>query len=266
LDESGIHPTAIVDPAAQIDPTASIDAYSIIGPNVKIGARARIGPHAVVAGWTELGEDVRVWPFAAIGNEPQDQSYGGWRSFVRVGARTDIHEGATIHRGTTEDSETVVGSDCMLMNNAHVAHNCRVADRVVVASGALLAGYVTVGERAFISGNAAIHQFCRIGRLAMIAGIARARRDIPPFATLSHDTRIDGLNVIGMKRNGVGKEARNELLRIVRVLRSNPDNQKATVREFLAETKIAEVKEFLEFILEPSKRGCAAFAARDVRL
>jgi len=263
--EPRIHPTAIVDPKAQIDPTASIGAYSVIGPNVSIAAGVSIASHVVVSGWTDIGEDARLWPFAAIGHEPQDRSYGGWRSFVRVGPRTLIHESATIHRGTTEDSETIVGADCMLMNNAHVAHNCTVGDFVTIASGAVLAGYVTVGERAFISGNAAVHQFCRIGRLAMIAGIARARRDVPPFATLSHDTRIDGLNIIGMKRAGISREARGELMRMVRVLRGNPGQLKTVVAQLANEMATPEAREFIHFILEPSKRGCGAFAPRDTR-
>jgi len=265
VEEHGIHSTAIVDPGAHVDPTALIGPFSVVGPDVTIGARAHIGPHVVVAGWTEIGEDVRIWPFASIGHEPQDSSYGGWRSFTRVGAGTQIHEGATIHRGSAEDSETVVGAHCLLMNNAHVAHNCRVGDSVTLASGAVLGGHVTIGERAFISGNAAVHQFCRIGRLAMIAGIARARRDVPPFATLSHDTRIDGLNIVGMKRAGIDREARSELLRMVRVLRGKSAELTTTVAQLLTEAKSPEAKEFLDFIVEPSKRGCGAFAPRDSR-
>jgi len=263
--EPGIHPTAIVDPNARVDDSASIGAYAIIGPNVTLGPRVRVDPHAAVAGWTDIGEDSRLWPFAAVGYEPQDRSYGGWRAFVRVGARTLIHEGATIHRGTNEDTATVVGDDCMLMNNAHVAHNCTVANGVTIASGAVLAGHVTIGERAFISGNAAVHQFCRIGRVAMIAGIARARRDVPPFSTLSHDTRIDGLNIVGMKRAGVSREARTELMHMVRVLRKEPGELKTVVARLAGEVSTPEAREFAEFILAPSKRGCGAFAPRDTR-
>jgi len=263
--EPGIHPTAIVDPKARVDPTASIGAYAIVGPDVTIGARVRLDPHAAVAGWTEIGEDSRLWPFAAVGYEPQDRSYGGWRTFVRIGARVLVHEGATVHRGTREDSATVIGNDCMLMNNAHVAHNCTLEDGVTIASGAVLAGHVTIGTRAFISGNAAVHQFCRIGRIAMIAGIARARRDVPPFCTLSHDTRIDGLNVVGMKRAGVGREARQELLHMVRVLRRDPGELKTVAARLGAEATTPEAREFAEFIVTPSKRGCGAFAPRDTR-
>ena len=263
--EPGIHPTAIVDPKAQVDSTASIGAYAIVGPDATIGARVRLDPHALVSGWTEIGEDSRLWPFAAVGCEPQDRSYGGWRTFVRVGARALIHEGATIHRGTMEDTSTIVGDDCMLMNNAHVAHNCTVANGVTIASGAVLAGHATIGERAFISGNAAVHQFCRIGRVAMIAGIARARRDVPPFSTLSHDTRIDGLNVVGMKRAGISREARMELMRMVRVLRKDPGELKTVVARLAEEVTTPEAREFAEFILTPSKRGCGAFAPRDTR-
>ncbi|MHC4956458.1 MAG: acyl-ACP--UDP-N-acetylglucosamine O-acyltransferase, partial [Planctomycetota bacterium] len=164
---SAIHPTAIIDPQAEIDPTAEIGPYSVVGPDVKLGPGVSIGPNSVITGWTELEEGVRVWPFAAVGHAPQDLGYKGARSFVRVGARTQLREGVTVHRGTGEDSWTVIGADCLMMNNAHVAHNCTVGDSVILASGVLLAGHVSVGDRAFISGNAAVHQFCRVGRLAM---------------------------------------------------------------------------------------------------
>ena len=263
--EPGIHPTALVDPAASVDATASIGAYAIIGPHVSIGARVRVDPHAVVTGWTEIGEDSRIWSFAAIGYEPQDRSYDGCRSYVRVGARTLLHEGAVVHRGTAEDSSTVIGDDTMLMNHAHVAHNCTVGNGVTIGSGAVLAGHVTIGDRVFISGNAAVHQFCRIGRIAMIAGIARARRDVPPFSTLNHDTRIDGLNIVGMKRAGIGRDARTELMRMVRTLRAEPGDLKTVVADLAESAVSAEAKEFAQFILTPSKRGCGAFSPRDTR-
>jgi len=266
LSAPRIHPTAIVDARAEIDPTAEIGALAWIGPDVKLGPRVVIGPHAFITGWTELAEDVRVWPFASIGCEPQDLSYDGSPTYVRIGARTQIREGATIHRGTIEGSETVVGTDCLFMNHAHAGHNARVGNHVILANGALLAGHVTVGDRCFLSGNATAHQFVRIGRLAMLAGNSRARRDVPPFTTLNHDTRIDGINAVGMKRNGVTREARGELLMMVRTLRSLEGGFEETVERFRREAKSGEAAEFVAFLQTPSKRGSCPFSPRDSQL
>ena len=266
LSAPRIHPTALIDPAAQVDSTAQVGAYAIVGPDVRLGPDVNIGPHAFITGWTELAESVRVWPFASVGCEPQDLSYDGARTYVRIGARTQIREGVAIHRGTAEDSETVIGADCLFMNHSHVAHNCRVGDNVIFANGALLGGHVTVGDRCFLSGNATAHQFVRIGRLAMLAGNSRARRDVPPFTTLNHDTRIDGINAVGMKRNGVTREARGELLMMVRTLRSLQGGFEETVERFRREAKSGEAAEFVAFLQTPSKRGSCPFSPRDSQL
>ena len=262
LSAPRIHPTAIVDAHAEIDETAEIGAYACIGPDVVLGPGVVIAPHAFITGWTTLAEEVRVWPFASIGCEPQDLSYDGSRTYVRIGARTLIREGVTIHRGTTAESETVVGSDCLFMNHAHVGHNGRLGNNVIMANGSLLGGHVTIGDRCFLSGNATAHQFVRVGRLAMLAGNSRARRDVPPFTTLNHDTRIDGINAVGMKRAGISREARGELLFMVRTLRSLDGGFNARVDLFRREAQTDEGREFIEFLQQPSKRGSCPFTPR----
>jgi UDP-N-acetylglucosamine acyltransferase len=255
-----IHPTATVENGARLDPSVEVGAGAYIGPDVVLKAGVKIGPSAVVLGWTTLEEGVRVWPHAVVGGEPQDWSYDGARSFVRVGPRTLIREHVTIHRGSKEGNETTIGADCMLMNSAHVAHDCKVADHVTLAGGALLAGHVQLAERVFLAGNAAIHQFACVGRLAMIGGLRRVPRDVPPFVTVNSDDAIDGVNVVGLRRAGVDKSGRNELVKVVGELRDGSDPVSTILDRFSPQTP--EGREFKHEMLNPRRRGWMSFAAR----
>ena len=255
-----IHETAIVEEGARIAPSVEIGPYAVIGADVELKAGVRIGPHAVIFGWTTLEEDVRVWPHAALGCEPQHLSYDGARSYVRIGPRTQIREHATVHRGLQEGNETVIGADCMLMNGAHVAHDCLVGDHVTIAGGALLGGHVEVGDRVFVAGNVGIHQFSFVGRLAMIGGLRRVPRDVPPFVTVNADDAIDGVNVVGLRRIGIDKQAQRELVRLVGDLRSARESQAAILKR--ADPQSPEAREFVEEMLHPRRRGWMTFAPR----
>ena len=255
-----IHPTATVEKGARLAASVEVGPYAFVGSGVELHDDVRIGPHAVILGATTLEEGVRVWPHAVIGGEPQDWSYAGATSFVRVGPRTRIREHVTIHRGSKEGGTTIVGADCMLMNCSHVAHDCRIGDHVTLAGGALIAGHVQIERNAFIAGNAAVHQFSWIGRLVMIGGLRRVPRDVPPFVTVNRDDSIDGVNTVGLRRSGIGKDARNELVRLVGELRTAREPLATLLAQ--AEPRSAEAREFVDAMLSPRRRGWMPFGRR----
>ncbi|HET7746028.1 MAG TPA: acyl-ACP--UDP-N-acetylglucosamine O-acyltransferase, partial [Vicinamibacteria bacterium] len=201
---ASVHPTALVDPSARLAAGVRIGPFAVVEADTVLGARTEIRAHAVVKRFTSLGEDNVVHEGAVLGGEPQDVHFQGADSFVRIGHRNRIREGVTVHRATTPDGATVIGSDCFLMACAHVAHDCHLADRVIMANNTALAGHVHIGERAFLSGGVVVHQFCRIGRLAMVGGNAKVVQDCLPFViTDGLPARARGLNVVGLRRAGV---------------------------------------------------------------
>jgi UDP-N-acetylglucosamine acyltransferase len=199
---------------ANIHPTAVIEDGAVIGEGTEIG------PHAAIYRHVTLGPNCRIHAGAIIGDVPQDLAFKNVESYVRIGANCVIREHVTIHRGTKADTSTIVGDDCYLMTNSHVAHNVRLGSRVIVASGALLAGYVEVGDLAFVSGSSVVHQFVRIGRLAMLSGLSGIGKDVPPFCTTRgfEVNRIGGLNVVGMRRAGMAPAQRAEVKRAFKLL------------------------------------------------
>ncbi|HXG63636.1 MAG TPA: acyl-ACP--UDP-N-acetylglucosamine O-acyltransferase [Blastocatellia bacterium] len=198
-----IHPTAIIGEGARLGAGVTIGPYAVIESGAQIGDRAEVRAHAVVKRYTTLGPDNVVHEGAVLGGEPQDVGYRECESYLRVGGRNRIREGVTLHRGTAPGSETVIGSDCFLMAYAHVAHNCRLGDRVIIANNVALAGHVEIEDQAFISGGVVVHQFCRIGRLAMLGGNSKIVQDCLPFViTDGVPGRAAGLNLVGLRRAG----------------------------------------------------------------
>jgi UDP-N-acetylglucosamine acyltransferase len=253
--EVSIHPSAVVDPRAAIGEGVRIEPYAVIGPEVRIGARVHIGAHVVIDGRTELGDDVRVWPGAVLGAEPQDRHYQGEPTGVRIGPRTHVREHVTVHRATGADGLTVIGPDVLLMIHCHVAHNCNVGAGATIAGGALLAGHVEVGPRAIVSGNVVVHQFVRIGRLAMIGGGSRVARDVPPFALLVGDSRIRGLNGVGIRRNDFSREEQSELRVLYRLLYRSDLPLEEAIGRIDAQAVTEAGRELLTFLRAPSQRG-----------
>lgn len=256
-----IHPTAVVDPAASIHPTATIGPYAVIGPHVEIGEGCEIMASAYVDN-TRMGRFNTIHPHAVLGGDPQSLGFDKKiRSWVRLGDNNTVRELAQIHRGLTEGSETTVGSGCFLMATAHVAHDCAIGNEVVITNGALVAGHVTVGDRAFISGPSGIHQYCRIGRLAMIGGMSGVSRDVPPFCTVRGDIAfLIGINVVGLRRAGVGTAARTAVKQAFRMLfragKSLPEALRQVRVQYEGRTDMpAEVEELLAFCETKSKRG-----------
>lgn len=250
------HPTAIIDSRAEVDPDVEVGPYAVIERDVRIHSGCRIGPHAVILPHTTLAPRCRVHSGAVIGDLPQEIAFKGCRSFVQIGAGTVIREGVTIHRGTEEDTVTRVGEQCFLMVNSHVGHNALVGDRVIMANGALLGGRVEIGDGVFISGNSAVHQFVKVGRLAMLAGLAGVSKDLPPFCTVHGATinKLGGLNTVGMRRAGISAADRQAVKRVFSAICASDLNVSQAIARIEQENLDGPALEFLEFV-KSSKRG-----------
>jgi len=254
-----IHPTAIVADGARIADGVEIGPYAIIGPHVSIGKGTRVGPHAVIDGWTTIGEDNVIFHHASVGAIPQDLKYRGEQTYLRIGDRNIIREFATLHLGTvTGDGETTVGNDNLFMAYSHVAHDCHIGNGVVMANVATLAGHVTVEDYVVLGGLCAVHQFVRIGAHAMIGGGTLVTNDIPPFVIATgegRDTRLRGLNLVGLKRRGFTDESISHLKKAYRIL-SLGKNTLQTALERL-EHDLEQTPEIVRLItfIRSSQRG-----------
>jgi UDP-N-acetylglucosamine acyltransferase len=251
-----VHPTAIVDPRAEIDLSADVGPHVVVAGPVRIGPRTRVMAGAYLAGETEIGADNVIHPGAVIGHEPQDLAYDGAPTGLRIGARNVFREHSEVHRATRPGTWTEIGDDNYLMARAHVAHNCRLGNGVIVASGTLLAGHVTVGDRAFLSGNCVVHQHVRIGELVMMRGLARASRDLPPFAIVDGTHTVRGLNRVGLRRAGFDRERMRALAAAFRILFRVRTNLGEAMARVEAEVRSPDVDALLVF-LRDSHRGVA---------
>ena len=252
-----IHPTAIIDSRAEIDFSAQIGPCVVVEGPVRVGARTRVLAHAVLAGGVTLGEDNEVHYGAVLGHVPEDSAFEGKESFLHIGARNVFREHVQVQRGTKPGSETSIGDDNLFMHNSHVAHNCRIGNRAIIAAGALLSGYVELGDRAFVSGNCVVHQFVRIGRLAMMRGLSRTSRDVPPFCIMDGTHTVRALNLVGLRRAGFAREEIHALRRVFRTLflrRQNLRNALARIGE--TETDQPAVRELVDFIRESTRGVC----------
>lgn len=208
-----IHKTAIVDAQAVIGADVTIGPYCIVGPDVTLGDGVELKSHVVIDGRTTVGAGTRIFPFAAVGLQPQDLKYAGEPSLLTIGSNNVIREYATMHPGTEGGGmETKIGDNCLFMLGAHVAHDCVVGDHVIMANNASIAGHVTLGDSAILGGLAGVHQYVRIGAHAMIGGMSAVDQDLIPFGSASGErASLSGLNIIGMKRRGFDRDAINGL-------------------------------------------------------
>ena len=203
-----IHKTAIVDPKAKISANVNIGPYSIIGPNVEIGEDTDINSHVSIAGYTKIGKKNKIYPFASIGNNPQDLKYKGEKSSLEIGSGNTIREYVSINPGTDGGGGlTKIGNNCLFMVSSHVAHDCVIGDNVVAVNNVAIGGHVQIDDNAIIGGNSAIHQYIRIGKFAMIGGICAVIRDVIPYG-LVHGNRsvLQGINLIGLRRNNISNQ------------------------------------------------------------
>ena len=256
VTEAQVHPTAIVDDAAELGEGVVVGPYSIVGPNVSIGARTVLGSHVVVERDTEIGEACRISHGAVLGTDPQDLKYAGEETRLVVGDRTVIREYATLNRGTSALGYTRVGSDCMLMSYVHVAHDCVLGDHVILSNAVNMAGHVFIGDWAIIGGMTPIHQFVRIGPHAFVGGQSRISKDIPPFVKAAGiPVELYGLNSVGLQRRGFSEEVRRELKRAYRLFFASTHNTTQALARAREELRaMPEVDEFLSFF-EASARG-----------
>lgn len=255
-----IHPTAIVDRRAQIDASAEIGPYVIVDGPVVIGPRTRVNAHAVLLGQTTIGADNRIDAGAVLGAEPEDLSFSGQDSYTRIGNGNVIREHVQVQRGTKPGSSTEIGDGNFLMHHAHVAHNCRLGNRTILAAGATLAGYVQIDDQAFISGNCVIHQFVRVGRLALLRGLSRSSRDVPPFCIMDWTHTVRAINQVGLRRAGFSAVQLRALRRAFARLFGQRGNLRLAVDELAAQPQPPEVIELLDFIRGSTRGVC--FGAR----
>jgi UDP-N-acetylglucosamine acyltransferase len=260
-----IHPTAILHPHAKLDPTVQVGPYAVIDGGVELGADCVVGPHVYLTGLTTIGVGNRFHAGCVIGDAPQDLKYKDEPTRLRIGDHNVFREHFTAHRSTKADAETVIGSHNFFMVNTHVAHNCVVGDRVILANGALLGGHVEVQDRAFISGNCCVHQFCRIGTLALMQGNSAISKDLPPFTMALRVNEICGLNSVGLRRAGYTAEQRLELKRLYHQLFRGGKNLRTALGEAREKFSGGAAKILLDFVAGAKRGVCADLGRATVK-
>lgn len=252
-----IHPTAIIDPSAQIDDNVSIGPYSIIKSDVKIGSGTTIGPYTTIENYVTIGEDCQIYQYASIGGAPQDLKFHGEQSYLEIGSGTIIREFVTINRGTEAGGGiTKVGEHNYLMAYTHIAHDCITGKQVILANNSTLAGHVIIGDNATIGGLVAIHQFVNVGDYAYIGGKSAVVKDIPPYVIAAGDrATLHGLNNVGLKRHQFSNSTIKELKKTYRIFFRIGLTVKQAIERVKAEVEqLPEVKNFIDFIIK-STRG-----------
>ncbi len=254
---TAVHPMALVDPQAVLEAGVDVGPYAVVGPQVRIGSRTRIGAHCVIEGDTTIGSDCQLFTGAVIGSIPQDLKYTGEKTQLIIGDRNRIREYVTINSGTKGGGgKTVIGSDCLLMAYSHVAHDCFIGNQVVIANSAALAGHILVEDAAVIGGLVGIHQFVRVGTLAIIGGLSRVVQDVPPYATcVGYPAKVFGVNTEGLRRAGISKDAKEHLRKAFRVLFHSGLLMSHAIDQVAQDANhCPEVDHLLSFIRQ-SKRG-----------
>ena len=254
-----IHPTAIVEDGAQLGEDVEIGPYATIAADVKLGARTVVQQGAIIRGHSTIGEDCQIFPYACIGMKTQDLKYkAGSVSYVEIGNRTVIREFATVHLGTADGEKTIIGDDCLFMAYCHAAHGCVLGNHVICSNSVQLAGDVHIKDWAIIGGCAASHQFCTVGRHAMVGGMSKIRQDVPPFMLCDMEgstQKVIGPNVVGLTRRGFSRDTIAALKEAFRfIYHSGLNRSQALERVENDIEQIPEVKELVEFYRN-SKRG-----------
>lgn len=254
MNVAQIHPTAVVDPRAELADDVQVGPYAVIEGPVRIGRGTRVWPHAYLAAPLEIGENCQVHIGTILGHQHQalrEPQEGG----VRIADRCILREYATIHRASRRGEWTTIGPGSLLMGFSHVAHDCRIGSRVILSNGALVAGHVTVEDRAILSGHVAVHQFVRIGTLAMVGGLARVNKDVPPYLLVKGDSEVWAINSVGLKRAGFSIETRRKIREAYRLLyRAGLNTSQALHAIKKLNDMPREVRHLVRFVQE-SQRG-----------
>jgi UDP-N-acetylglucosamine acyltransferase len=250
-----IHPTAIVEPGAQLADDVIIGPYCTVSAEAVIGRGTELISHVVIAGNTTLGEENRVSPFAVLGGRTQDLKFKGGSPGVKIGNKNTIREYVTVNAATNDGDYTVVGDQCLLMAYSHVAHCCRVGSQVIIANGVQIAGHVTIEDQATIEGMVGIVQFLRVGRMAFIGGLSKVSKDVPPFMIAHGDPiEVRGFNRVGMERRGCSDAARKAIKEAYRILyRAEEPLQEAITRLEKELKPIDELNELIAFCRSAEK-------------
>ncbi|WP_374643778.1 acyl-ACP--UDP-N-acetylglucosamine O-acyltransferase [Tabrizicola sp.] len=252
-----IHPSAFVEEGATIGEHCHIGPFAVIGPEVVLGDRVVVKSHAVITGWTELGDDCTVWPFACVGEVPQDLKFKGERTRLTVGARTRIREGATLNTGTEGGGGvTRVGEDCLIMTGAHVGHDAQIGDRVILVNHVAIAGHCVLGDDVIVGGLSGVHQWVRIGQGAIIGALTMVTNDVIPYGLVQAPRgELDGLNLVGLKRRGVDRAEITALRAAYQVLAQEEGSFQDRARKLAEDSDLPLVREIAEFILAKSDRS-----------
>jgi UDP-N-acetylglucosamine acyltransferase len=252
-----IHPTAIIDPKADIDSNVDVGPHSIVGANVKIGSGTVIGPHVVIQPYVEIGPDCHIFQYASIGAIPQALKFEGEETYVKIGRGTVIREFVTVNRGTGFGGGiTEVGEENFLMAYVHIAHDCKTGRKAILANNATLAGHIVIEDFVTVGGLVAIHQFVRIGNYAYIGGKSAVVKDIPPYVIAAGDrAKLHGLNSVGLKRHGFSQETLSSLKKAYRIIFRIGLTLNEAIERVKAEVgQVPEVNDLIRFI-KSSKRG-----------
>jgi UDP-N-acetylglucosamine acyltransferase len=251
----GVHPTAVVSPDAELAPDVTVGAFAIIEGKVRLGPGCVLRPKAHLIGPLVMGRDNHVYGNAVLGERPQHARYRDEPTGVRVGDGNVFRENVTVHRGTTESWETRIGDGNHFMVGSHVAHDCQVGDNCILVNNALLGGHCIVSDGAYVSGNAGVHQFCRLGRLSLLSGCSLTTKDVPPFVIQQGVNAVVGVNVIGMRRAGLGAWQIDAIRRVFQVVFRQglllPDALEQVEEDF---GEVDVVREFVAFV-RTSGRG-----------
>jgi UDP-N-acetylglucosamine acyltransferase len=252
-----IHASAIVEPGATIGENCVIGPFAVIGPEVTLAEAVTVKSHAVVTGWTDIGPGSTIFPFASVGEVPQDLKYAGERTRLTVGARCRIREGATLNTGTDGGGGiTRVGDDCLIMTGAHVGHDAQIGNRVILVNQVAIAGHCVLGDDVIVGGLSGVHQYVRIGRGAIIGAVTMVANDVIPYGLVQAPRgELDGLNLVGLKRRGVERSEITALRAAYQMLRQGEGTFLDRARRLSGETDSLHVRELTDFILSGSDRS-----------
>ena len=251
-----IHSTAVIHKKAKLAEKVEVGPYAVIDEFVSIGAGTKIGAHCVITGHTTIGKENQIFSSAVVGSQPQDLKFKGEKSYLEIGDYNIIREFCTFNPGTGEAGKTKIGSHNLFMAYVHVAHDCLIGSHNIVANCGTLAGHVVVEDHILISGLAAVHQFVRIGKLAIVGGCSKVVQDIPPFCTADgHPARVFGLNLVGLRRNNVPSQTIRELEKAFKIIFDSGLIRRKALEKLAQEKFSCEEVESLANFIKNSSRG-----------